>query len=123
MKVLVDENVAGRVIQGLRAEGHDVELVKAITVGMSDRNILAEAFSSGALLLTEDSDFGEIVFRDHHATVGVLYLRLDGVSIERRVMVVLDVLNRYRQGLFGCFTVIDHAGTRIRQRRLDEDRA
>ncbi len=122
MRLLVDENFSGRVAHGLREAGWEVELVRSIEVGMPDRRVLATSVDSGALLLTEDSDFSELVFRDHHASVGVLYVRLDGVSIDRRIAIVTDILTEYRDRLLGCFTVIDHGGYRIRQRRLDEDR-
>ncbi len=123
MKLLVDENFSGRVVDGLRALGVEVELVTSIQAGMKDHRVLASSVASGSLLLTEDSDFGELVFRDHRATVGVLYMRLDGVSIDRRIAIVHEVIARYREDLLRCFTVIDHGGYRIRQRRLEEDRS
>lgn len=57
MTFLTDENFDGRVIRGLLARATDLDLVRAIDVGLSgadDPDVLAWAAQDGRLVLTHD---------------------------------------------------------------------
>src|SRR5262245_61172078 len=63
MMLLADESVDRMIVERLRADGHDTLYVAEMSPGITDDEILREASSRNALLLTEDKDFGELVYR------------------------------------------------------------
>ena len=63
MRCLIDECCDAGIVSLLRKDGHDVLYVLEANPGISDDEILMEAFSQNRILLTEDKDFGELVFR------------------------------------------------------------
>jgi predicted nuclease of predicted toxin-antitoxin system len=62
MRFLADESCDGAVVRAMREAGHDVTSVRDTMRGASDRSVLDAALSERRLLLTEDKDFGELVF-------------------------------------------------------------
>lgn len=63
MNLVADEGVDGHIIARLRQDGHDVLYIAEIEPSISDDIVLSHANAQEALLLTEDKDFGELVFR------------------------------------------------------------
>jgi predicted nuclease of predicted toxin-antitoxin system len=74
-KLLLDSCIAGAVARQLRADGHDVVTVADRGADPGDAAILELAISEGRVLVTIDTDFGMLVFRDGAKHVGVLRLR------------------------------------------------
>jgi predicted nuclease of predicted toxin-antitoxin system len=67
MRFLADENVSRHVIERLRNAGHDVTAVAETRAGASDEEVLNAADADGRILITEDRDFGEMVFANASA--------------------------------------------------------
>jgi predicted nuclease of predicted toxin-antitoxin system len=74
---LADECVAGVIVARLRATGHDVAYTAEISPAASDTHAIAYAHRESRLLLTEDKDFGELVFRWNWPVPGLVLLRID----------------------------------------------
>lgn len=66
------------------------------------------------IVVTNDKDFGEMVFRSGEVHRGVLLLRLDDESPANRVQVVASVLKEYATRLPDHFTVATEKKVRIR---------
>ena len=62
LKLLIDENVDFRIVKKLQNAGFKVILVSQNYKGISDIQVLELAKKFNAILVTEDSDFGEWVF-------------------------------------------------------------
>lgn len=75
LKLLLDSCLAGAVVRRLRADGHDIAIVRDAGPDPGDAAILERAASEGRVLVTIDADFGALVFRDGAKHVGVLRLR------------------------------------------------
>jgi predicted nuclease of predicted toxin-antitoxin system len=114
MNFLVDESTGSAVAEYLRRAGHDVLAVAEAMPQADDPDILARAVGEGRLIVTNDKDFGELIFRSGQAHHGVLLLRLHDESPPNRVRVVKSVLEQYSDRLAGCFTVATEIGVRIR---------
>lgn len=80
MKFVADEDIDWPIVEHLRHRGHVVWYVAEMEPGMPDETVLDLARNEGALLLTADKDFGELVFRQRRLTSGVILLRLEGLS-------------------------------------------
>ena len=117
MRWMVDECVHGYVVQKLKAAGHDVVLIADISPAIDDEPVLSLAREEGHILLTQDADFGEIVFRRRFSgAAGIVFLRLRMHPVDlvwRRLEEVIDELG---ENLIDHYVVIS-AG-RVRSRLL-----
>lgn len=82
----------------------------------SDVEVIALASQHGRLLLTADKDFGELVFRRGQAVPGLILLRIDPGNGPLLRAWLLEAFDRFGQGLFGRYIVIDEL--RLRSRLL-----
>ena len=119
MDFIVDECTGAAVAEDLRAAGHDVVVVAESMSQADDQTILDRAFDEKRILITNDKDFGELVFRQGFSHYGVLLLRLQDDSSANRVRVVKTVLGQYGELLKMNFLVATE--TQVRVRRKTED--
>jgi len=63
LKFLADECCETGLVTFSRNYGHDVSYILEEKPGIEDDKILLYAFTEGRILLTEDKDFGELVYR------------------------------------------------------------
>ena len=117
MHFIVDESTGTGVVAYLRSVGHDALAVAEIMPQANDPDILARAVSEERILVTNDKDFGEIVFRGGQAHHDVVLLRLHNESPANRVRVIKCVLEQYADRLVRNFTVATEGGIRIRPAR------
>jgi predicted nuclease of predicted toxin-antitoxin system len=115
MKLMADENVDRRVVDRLRLDGHEVVYVAELSPSMTDDDLLGQVSLLDAPLLTEDKDFGELVFRLHRAHPGVVLLRLAGLPAEHKADTVANIVAEYGDALVGAFCVISPGGFRLRR--------
>lgn len=63
MRLLVDECTGPAVARWLRDQSHEVYSVYEESRGMADDDILDKAYRENWILITNDKDFGEKVYR------------------------------------------------------------
>jgi len=119
MDFIVDECTGAAVAEHLRSAGHDVVVVPESMSQADDQTILDGAFDEKRILITNDKDFGELVFRQGFSHYGVLLLRLQDDSSANRVRVVEAVLGQYGDLLKMNFLVATETGVRIRRKAAD----
>ena len=71
--------------------------------------------SINTVLLTEDKDFGELVYRKKLGHSGVVLLRLDGCSPEEKSEIVSNVFRQSLNEIKSAFVVIDNRSMRVRR--------
>jgi predicted nuclease of predicted toxin-antitoxin system len=113
---LVDECVAAPLVALLREGGHDVLYVAETAAGLNDADVIALALQEKRLLLTEDKDFGDLVFRRERAVPGVVLIRIDTDNSRLKATRLAAAIDRYGDGLFGRYMVIEPG--RFRSRRV-----
>ncbi len=116
MNFIADANIPRQVIERLRGEGHAVEAVSEMNPEMADREILELANQRSAIVSTADTDFGDLVFRQAHLSVGVILVRLWELSPDKRAMIILEAVRRYGTALPGSFTASAPGHVRLRAR-------
>lgn len=84
--------------------------------GAPDEKVLRECVVEKAILLTEDKDFGEHVFRLGSEYAGVILVRLPWNGIPEKLKAILECLQTHRENLKDSFTVISPGRIRIRKR-------
>lgn len=62
-KIVADESVDFRIVAELRKVGMEVFAICEEQPSIKDNEVLAIAVENDAVLITEDKDFGELVFR------------------------------------------------------------
>jgi predicted nuclease of predicted toxin-antitoxin system len=82
----------------------------------SDEEVVQRARIEGRVLLTEDKDFGDLVFRRGQTVAGVVLLRLDPAMRELKGVRLDAAISRFGENLLGRYTTIEEA--RFRTRRL-----
>jgi predicted nuclease of predicted toxin-antitoxin system len=85
MKLLLDANVSRLVADWLESLGNDLSRAAAFPPRTPDDQILDRANAEGRIVVTADKDFGELVFRNNEAAVGVILLRIDVASEQERL--------------------------------------
>lgn len=113
MRFLADESCDFSVARALRAAGHVVVAVAEMAPQAEDATVLSLALSDQYLLLTEDKDFGQLVFSAGHATAGVLLLRFPATARANMAKAVLDLVTERQEQLLGRFTVVQPGHVRI----------
>jgi predicted nuclease of predicted toxin-antitoxin system len=115
MKFLLDENVDARLLPYLQGQGHDVlRLVSDYPAGLPDQQVLAIAVTQERILITNDRDFGELVFVQRQAHTGVILLRLgDYADLSVKIARLNHVLTHYATQL-DQFLVVTQRRVRVR---------
>src|SRR3954447_4282791 len=75
--IVADESVDFRIVIALRAAGLIVYSIAEELPSITDISVLSIAVEKQALLITEDKDFGELVFRLKLPHCGVLLIRIE----------------------------------------------
>ena len=97
MRFLVDRCAGRRLAEWLRDQGHDVVEARELGADPGDRALLERAAADGRILITIDTDFGELVYVRRVPHAGLV--RLPDVPVERRIALIAEVLERHRQAL------------------------
>ena len=117
MRLLIDENVHRAVVARLRANGFEVEWIRESALGMIDRDILSRPDIATWVFVTNDRDFGELIFnKGLSAPHAILYTRLPHRLPEAAADALIAVL---RAGVpAGRIITLRKSGNRARQFRL-----
>jgi predicted nuclease of predicted toxin-antitoxin system len=106
LKILADENINFRIIKELRNNSFDVISILESHRGVSDKEVLELARNYKALLLTEDRDFGILVFAFKEKNISVIFLRYYYTEVNYITSSLIKVLNKYNLELYGKFVTI-----------------
>ncbi len=115
LKFLVDESSGKKLAAALAHEGFDVVYVGDALKECSDSEVLKAAEDESRILITNDKDFGELVFRRLKPHGGVMLLRLQFDSPEARIKQSLGVIRKLGSRLENSFTVVSEESVRLRK--------
>ena len=113
MRFLVDECTGPIVAQWLRAQSHDVFSVYEEARGLGDDKIIQKAYSEQRILITNDKDFGEKIFREKHPHQGIILLRLEDERARNKIAVLQRILREYAETLPKQFIVATEVKVRF----------
>ncbi len=81
MRFLVNANFGPSVVNALQEMGYDaVSVDDQFGPGYPDELVLDFAVTNDYVIVTKDSDFGEMVFHRHMSHAGVIYIREEDES-------------------------------------------
>jgi predicted nuclease of predicted toxin-antitoxin system len=116
MNFVADESCAGPVIRALRTAGHDVVAIAEVAKGATDEAVLDRALNEKRVLITEDRDFGELVYARGRPSTGVILVRFQSLARRAKPATVVDAVAKLGARLQDAFTVIEPGRVRVSSR-------
>ena len=114
MNFVADESLDSPIVLRLRENKHEVFSVAEELPGIADDEVLKIAYNSKSILLTQDKDFGELVFRLRKAHNGIVLFRLAGINPYVKAELCLNVIAQFGEKIPGSFTVVYKNFVKIR---------
>lgn len=74
MKLLLDENIHRQIIIALKEENFSIVSIQESFQGMEDKDILNLSINPNQVVITQDSDFGELIYKNNFRAFSVIYL-------------------------------------------------
>lgn len=116
IRFLADESCDFRVVRALRKAGCDVIAISEEMTRSVDRELMERANHERRILLTEDKDFGWLVYVSVAKSSGVVLIRFPGNARDALAATVVELVKEYGSKLHGAFTVMQPGYTRIRHK-------
>ena len=115
MDIVADEGIDRQIVETLRSKGHSVFYVKEEMPGVIDEEVLQTANEKGCILITQDKDFGELVFRTKLLHQGIILIRLSGLKPIEKANLVATTIETYQTEIINVFVVINKNQVKIRK--------
>ncbi|MDO8753424.1 MAG: DUF5615 family PIN-like protein [Anaerolineales bacterium] len=113
LRFLADESCDFSVVRALRANGFDVLAVSEYMQYSVDSELLEQAHRENRVLLTEDKDFGWLVFVSHSDSAGVILIRFPASQRSALAQSVVQVVQEHGEKLSNSFVVIQPGQVRF----------
>ena len=106
LQFLADESCDFAVVRALRSEGYDVLAVSEYMQRSDDRDLIEQSYRENRILLTEDKDFGWLVFASHAVSAGVILIRYPNNVRSKLGQSVLQLVDQHGGELVNAFVVV-----------------
>jgi len=113
--ILADENLPASIIAALESAGFAVVQIADLDAGAGDDAVLRYAVQRGLIVVTQDKDFGDLVYQQGHRHAGVVLVRLRGMPFADKARRVIEVFEEHGERLHHVFVVVANSGVRIRE--------
>ncbi len=113
MRFLVDECTGVRVARWLREQGYEVFSVYEEARGIADDVIIKKAFDENWILITNDKDFGEKVYREKLPHRGIIFMRLQDERSVNKINILQRLFSRYIKQIPERFIVVTETQVRF----------
>lgn len=118
IRFVANVNVHNDIILFLRKNKYEVDWIYDIDMKMSDKAILELYFNENKILITNDKDFGDLIYHRSHKSKGVILFRGDEErkdSLDLRIEYLRELLDFNSDKIYGYFTVITESNIRIKK--------
>jgi predicted nuclease of predicted toxin-antitoxin system len=112
--MIADESVNKNLIIALRKAGHSVLSIAEESAGISDQEIVIKSLIPPRIIISEDKDFGELVYHHKVSVIGVIFLRYTPYEFDIIKERLLTFIADHMGNLQGKFAVITFNKIRIR---------
>lgn len=110
---LADESCDFGVVSALRSAGFDVLAIAELTSRTEDSDLIDLAARESRVMITEDKDFGQLVYAELRASSGVILIRFPGSSRQSLPAEVLRAVRMLGDRLTLAFVVLTPGRIRI----------
>ncbi len=113
IKFLADVNMEKPLVDYLSGQGYDIKWVPDYNCEMADEDLLKLANEEKRILITNDKDFGELIFLQRRLSYGTILFRVKGQKSQEKVKLMKKVLMGHRDAILNHYIVITKAKIRI----------
>lgn len=113
--IVIDENVEQYWIDRIANLGFEYISVRHEHKGLSDIDVIGIVTKVNGLLITEDKDFGELVFSHKIRGASVLFLRYDQPNYGQIEHQLIRILEAFMNGEVSGFITLTKNKVRIRK--------
>jgi predicted nuclease of predicted toxin-antitoxin system len=113
LKFITDVNIEKPIADYLLESGFDIKWVADYNCELRDTDLLRLANREKRILVTNDKDFGELVFRQRWVSAGIILFRVRGQNTEDKLVLIKKLLHGYQSKLAKHFTVVTMNKIRI----------
>ena len=117
MRFLVDEGTGPAVAHSLAEQGYHVFSVYDNARGAEDDWIIQKAFEDEWILVTNDKDFGEKVYRERRPPSGVVLLRIEDERAANKIVTMRRLIENHGGQLAGRYVVVTESQVRFARRQ------
>lgn len=117
LRFLADECCDFAVVRALRAAGYDVLAINEMMQRSDDRKLIEFAASEERIFLTEDKDFGWLVYVSQVDSAGVIFIRYPSNARTGLGSTVVQLIQEQERKLIGSFVVIQPGQVRLNTQR------
>jgi predicted nuclease of predicted toxin-antitoxin system len=121
-RFLADEGCDFTVVRALRDAGFDVSAICEIVPRSTDSEILKPSHAENRILLTEDKDFGWLVFVSHADSAGVVLIRFPGKVRSTLPGAIVWPAERHASELQNTFVALEPNQARFRRNSRFENK-
>ena len=113
MRFLADESCDFAVVRALRAAGFNVLCISESSPRAEDSEVIRLAVRESRILLTEDKDFGRLVYSHGQETLGVIFLRFPTLARRRISRDIVNLVKQQGEKLAGSFVTVQPGRIRM----------
>lgn len=110
MRFLIDANLGRKFARLISKAGYNAVFISDLLANASDEDILALAGREDRVVITNDKDFGELIFKLGTSSTGIILLRTLTTDAERRFNMIKGALDKAK----GKFIVVKEGQIRVR---------
>lgn len=114
--IIFDENIEEYWIKLIKTRGYEYFSIRENCSGISDKEVIEIARKQKGLIVTEDKDFGELLFSHGVDKVSVLFMRYDQPQYHQIEKYFLKCIEDYLINNEVCFITITK--NKVRYRRM-----
>ncbi len=113
IKFLADVNEEKTLVDYLSKQGYDIKWVPDYNCEMLDEDLLRLANKEKRILITNDKDFGDLVFFQKKLSAGTILFRVKNQKSQEKIKLMKKLLMGYRDKLSNHYVVITKVKVRI----------
>jgi len=113
LRFIVDECTGPHAAAWLREKGFEVLSIYDQMQGIKDIEILRIAQKDNWIIITNDKDFGEMIFKNGLKHHGIILLRLANERSQNKIHILGELLKNHLNDISGNFVVVTENNVRI----------
>ena len=116
MIIIADENIDNKIIQEIEKLKIKVISIAKIYSGISDKEVInISKINNPSIILTEDKDFGELIFAHKIKNLSIIFLRYKYSETQKIIKILQKLITEELHNLVGKYTTITSTKIRIRK--------
>jgi len=115
MRFLIDESVEYRIVAFLRNLGYNTLSVAESFPSLDDKTILSIAYKENRIVITNDKDFGELIYKLQLPHKGIILFRLFEENYQSKEDKLQLILKKFKSKLQNTFTTISKNKIRFKK--------